>query len=165
MHGWVKISPLENTPISPNRIGRNFGNLLVFVNSFMDNYRGFRGPSSNLKRGVPWSLASTLAPWESSFATLLASPEANTSALSLELFALISLFLTASTQGKTPKRGSWCELPIVFLRVLCVSYSAEHAWANWLIRTTHVPMWGRIGGRQIEKWQGAERKGTVECWV
>ena len=47
MHGWVKINPLkciENTkknltPISPNRIGRNFGNLLVFVSSFMDNHR------------------------------------------------------------------------------------------------------------------------------
>ena len=25
--------------ISPNRIGRNFGNLLVFVSSFMDDYR------------------------------------------------------------------------------------------------------------------------------
>ena len=27
------------TPMSPNRIGRNFGNLLVFVSSFMDYYR------------------------------------------------------------------------------------------------------------------------------
>ena len=26
--------------ISPNRIGCNFGNLLVFVSSFIDNYRG-----------------------------------------------------------------------------------------------------------------------------
>ena len=56
MHGWVKISPLENTPISPNRIGRNFGNLLVFVSSFMDYYRtmGFQGAKFNFKkRGAP----------------------------------------------------------------------------------------------------------------
>ena len=44
-----------NTSVSPNRIGRNFGNLLVFVSSFMDNYRAngvLGGPSSTLKRGV-----------------------------------------------------------------------------------------------------------------
>ena len=60
MHGWVKISPLENTKKNqfqspPNRIGRNFGNLLVFVSSFyglLPDKWGFRGPSSTLKRGV-----------------------------------------------------------------------------------------------------------------
>jgi len=50
---------LKNTnkklnPLSPNRFGRNFGNLLVLMRSFMDNYRangGFGGQSKVLKAG------------------------------------------------------------------------------------------------------------------
>ena len=65
MHGWVKISRLKCigkhkkklTPISPNRIAPNFDDLLVFVSSFMDNYR------ANEDFGRRWILKSGVWEW------------------------------------------------------------------------------------------------------
>ena len=61
MHGWMKISPLKCvrkhkkklTSISPHRIGRNFGNLLVFVSVFLwiiTGQMGILGPKFNFKK-------------------------------------------------------------------------------------------------------------------